>query len=54
MYFFTTIANFRVQDIVDVLLFTILAYHLLLWFRGTKAVKALIGLLGLGIIYVAA
>jgi len=54
MYFLTTLANFRLQDIVDVLLLTILAYHLFLWFRGTKAVKALIGLLGLGIVYVVA
>ena len=54
MNFFTTIANFRLQDIVDVFLFTILAYHLFLWFRETKAFKALIGLLGLGIVYAAA
>ena len=54
MHFLTIIANFRLQDIVDVFLLTILAYHLFLWFRGTKAVKALIGLLGLGIVYVVA
>jgi uncharacterized protein (TIGR00159 family) len=54
MYFFTTIANFRFYDIVDIVLLTALAYHLFLWFRGTKAVKALIGLLGLGVVYVAA
>jgi uncharacterized protein (TIGR00159 family) len=54
MYFFTTIANFRPQDVVDVVLLTILGYHLFLWFRGTKAVKALIGLLGLGLVYVVA
>lgn len=54
MHFLTTIAKFRLQDIVDVFLLTIVAYHLFLWFRGTKAVKALIGLLGLGIVYVVA
>ena len=54
MHFVTTIVNFRLQDIVDVFLLTILAYHLFLWFRGTKAVKALVGLLGLGIVYVVA
>jgi uncharacterized protein (TIGR00159 family) len=54
MHLLTTLANFRLQDIVDVLLFTILVYHLFLWFRGTKAVKALIGLSGLGIVYVVA
>ena len=54
MYFFTTIANFRFYDIVDICLLTILAYHLFLWFRDTKAIKALIGLLGLVILYVVA
>lgn len=54
MYFLTTIANFRLLDIVDVSLLTILAYHLFLWFRKTKAVKALIGLLVMIIVYVAA
>lgn len=52
MQFLTTIANFRLQDIVDISLLTILAYHLFLWFRGTNAVKALIGLLGLVVVYV--
>ncbi|MGD8758374.1 MAG: diadenylate cyclase, partial [Deltaproteobacteria bacterium] len=31
-----------------------MAYHLYLWFRGTKALKALVGLLGLGIIFTVA
>jgi uncharacterized protein (TIGR00159 family) len=54
MYFFTTIANFQLEDIVDIVLVTVLAYHLFLWFRGTRAIKALIGLVGLGIVYLAA
>lgn len=51
MHVFTTIANFRLLDILDICLLTVLVYHLFLWFRGTKAVKALIGLLGLVIVY---
>jgi len=54
MQFFATIANFRLQDVVDVVLLTVLAYHLFLWFRGTRAIKALIGLAGLGIVYLIA
>ena len=49
--FFTIISDLRLRDIVDVLLITIVAYHLYLWFWGTKAFKALVGLLGLGIIF---
>ncbi len=36
---------------MDVLFLTVVAYHLYIWFRGTKAFKALIGLLVLGSIY---
>ncbi len=43
--------NLRIQDIVDILFLTIVAYHLYLWFWGTKAFKALIGLLALGIVF---
>jgi uncharacterized protein (TIGR00159 family) len=54
MHLFAIIANLRFQDVLDILFLTIVAYHLYLWFRGTKAFKALIGLLGLGIVYTAA
>jgi diadenylate cyclase len=45
------IANLRIQDVLDVLFLTVLAYHLYLWFRGTKAFKALIGLFALGVVF---
>ncbi len=54
MHLFAIIANLRFQDILDVLFLTIVAYHLYLWFRGTKALKALVGLLGLGIVFTVA
>ena len=43
--------NFRLQDVLDILFLTVLAYYLFLWFRGTKAFNALIGLLALGVVY---
>ena len=51
MHLFAIIANLRFQDVIDVLFLTVLAYHLYLWFRGTKALKALVGLLILGIVF---
>jgi diadenylate cyclase len=43
--------NFRVQDVLDILFLTVLAYYLFLWFRGTKAFNALVGLLALAVVY---
>ena len=40
--------HIRPQDIIDILLITIVVYHLYKWFRDTKAFKALVGLLVLG------
>lgn len=54
MHLFAIIANLRIQDVVDILFLTVLAYHLYLWFQGTKALKALVGLLVLGIIFTVA
>jgi diadenylate cyclase len=54
MHVLAIIANLRFQDILDVLFLTVVAYHLYLWFRGTKALKALVGLLGLGIVFTVA
>lgn len=54
MHLVAIIANFRLQDVVDILFLTAVAYHLYLWFRGTKAFKALVGLLALGIIFTVA
>jgi DNA integrity scanning protein DisA with diadenylate cyclase activity len=51
MHLFAIIANLRLQDVVDILFLTVLAYHLYLWFRGTKALKALVGLLVLGVVF---
>jgi len=48
------LTNLRLQDVVDVLFLTVLTYQLYLWFRGTKALKALVGLVLLGIVYTAA
>ena len=43
--------HFRFQDVLDIIFLTLVAYHLYIWFYETKAFKALVGLLGLGIIY---
>ncbi len=51
MYFSAIIANLRFQDVLDIIFLTVVAYYLYSWFQGTKAFKALIGLLGLGIVY---
>lgn len=48
------ITNIRFQDALDILFLTVFAYYLYVWFRGTKAFKALAGLVALGIIYTAA
>ena len=54
MQLLAIIAHIRFQDVVDILFLTIIAYHLYIWFQGTKALKALVGLLALGIVYTAA
>ncbi|RTZ95219.1 MAG: hypothetical protein DSY90_13920 [Deltaproteobacteria bacterium] len=51
MQFIETISSIRIQDLVDILFLTIFTYHLYLWFRGTKALKALIGLMAMGVIF---
>ncbi len=48
------LANLRFQDILDILFLTVVAYYLYLWFRGTKAFKALVGLLVMGIVFTVA
>jgi len=45
------ITNLRLQDLIDILFLSIVAYHLYLWFRGTKALKALVGLFVLGFVF---
>jgi uncharacterized protein (TIGR00159 family) len=51
MHLFAIIANLRFQDVIDILFLSVLVYHLYLWFRGTKALKALVGLLILGVVF---
>ncbi|MBW2082367.1 MAG: DNA integrity scanning protein DisA nucleotide-binding domain protein, partial [Deltaproteobacteria bacterium] len=51
MAIFSILSNLRIQDILDILLMTILVYHLYLWFWGTKAFKALVGLVALGVVF---
>jgi uncharacterized protein (TIGR00159 family) len=46
--------HIRPQDIIDILLITIVVYHLYKWFRDTKAFKALVGLLVLGGVFMLA
>jgi DNA integrity scanning protein DisA with diadenylate cyclase activity len=48
------VRHIRPQDVLDILFITIVVYYLYIWFHSTKAFKALIGLLALGIIFTAA
>lgn len=45
------VTNLRFQDLLDILFLSVLAYYLFLWFRGTKAFNALVGLIVLGIVF---
>jgi len=51
MHLFAIIANLRLQDILDILFLAVVVYYLYLWFWGTKAFKALVGLLALGVVF---
>ena len=51
MSFLKILSHIRIQDLVDVFFLTLVTYHLYLWFKGTKALKALIGLMALGGIF---
>ena len=42
---------FRPQDIVDILIMAFLVYQLYSWFKNTKALQVVLGLLFLGVIY---
>lgn len=46
--------NLRVQDILDIIFLTVLAYYLFMWFKGTKAFNALVGLLVMGVVFTTA
>jgi diadenylate cyclase len=51
MHYLAIVKHLRVQDVVDILFLAGVVYYLYKWFRGTKAFKALVGLLALGVIY---
>lgn len=54
MHLIAIVNNLRPQDVLDILFLSAVAYHLYLWFRGTKALRALVGLLVLGIVFTVA
>jgi diadenylate cyclase len=39
------------RDLIDILFLSLVAYQLYIWFRGTKALRVLIGLVVLGVVY---
>ncbi len=45
------LAQLRWQDVLDILFLSGLAYSIYVWFWGTKALRALVGLLGLGMVF---
>jgi diadenylate cyclase len=51
MHLISIIDNLRFQDVLDILFLSVVAYHLYLWFYGSKALKALVGLLALGVAF---
>ncbi|RJR21662.1 MAG: TIGR00159 family protein [Desulfobacteraceae bacterium] len=51
MDFLAIVTTLRIRDLADILLLGILVYHLYLWFRGTKAFKALIGMVAMGVVF---
>jgi diadenylate cyclase len=51
---FLIIKDLRFRDVVDISVITIITYHLYLWFWRTRAFKALVGLLMLGMVYTVA
>ena len=44
--------HFRPQDIVDIMIMAFVVYQLYSWFKNTKALQVVLGLLFLGILYV--
>ncbi len=53
MSLYGIVSDLRFQDGLDILFLAVVVYYLTLWFWGTKAFKALVGLLALGLIYTA-
>ncbi len=54
MELLSLISNLRLQDILDILFLSVLVYHLYIWFWGTKAFKAIVGLVMLGLVFTVA
>lgn len=54
MAYLAIIESFQVRDAIDILFISLVVYHLYIWFQGTQALKALVGLVVLGIIYTGA
>lgn len=48
---FTVFHHLLLKDFIDIIILTFFSYHLYVWLYQTKALKALVGLLGLGIVY---
>lgn len=51
MPFFDLIPSPTWRDLVDIIFLTLVSYQLYVWFRGTRALRVLIGLVALGGIY---
>jgi uncharacterized protein (TIGR00159 family) len=43
--------SLRWRDLVDILFLSVVVYQLFVWFRGTRALRVLIGLVVLGLVY---
>jgi len=54
MNLFAILSNVGFPDILDILLISIVSYHLFIWFWGTKAFKALIGIVLLSGVFILA
>lgn len=54
MNLFAILSNIGLSDVLDILFISFVSYSLYVWFSGTKAFKALIGILALSGIYIVA
>jgi uncharacterized protein (TIGR00159 family) len=43
---------FRIQDIADIIIMSILVYQLYSWFRNSRALQVMVGIASLGLVYV--
>ncbi len=54
MSLLSILSTLQLRDLADIILLTVLLYHLYLWFRGTKAFKALVGMMVIGMVFTVA